>query len=202
MGLDLKLFSISSKADFVLKKAKSNLHYAIDFDKILNPETLELHLKMIQKNPDGTPETVIQELIQDSFTILNYYPEKDITNYIFSSKTRGYDTINFLLKQYLEDKKRIKVSEIFYSGINIENESQWNRFQYIDKDKTKEINKLLESIQFADLLKYYDYQKMEHSVYKPTRPDQLFYLKEEFNDLKKFYNESSKLDAFVIVKIS
>lgn len=202
MGLDLKLFSISSKADFVLKKVKSNLHYAIDFDKILNPETLELHLKMIQKNPDGTPETVIQELIQDSFTVLNYYPEKDITNYIFSSKTRGYDTINFLLKQYLEDKKRIKVSEIFYSGINIENESQWNRFQYIDKDKTKEINKLLESIQFADLLKYYDYQKMEDSVYKPTRPDQLFYLKEEFNDLKKFYNESSKLDAFVIVKIS
>lgn len=202
MGLDLKLFSISSKVDFVLDKAKSNLLYAIDFDKILETETLKLHLKMIQENPDGTPESILKELIQDSIIVLDSYPNRSKENYTFYSKTRGYSTINYLLEKYLIDKRKRETSELFYSGIKIENDSQFVRFEYIREKEVSEICDLLELIDFDDLLKYYDLEKMQAIVYKLMCPDMFVFLKEEFSELKKFYKESKKLNAFVVIKIS
>lgn len=64
MGLDLELFSISNKAKFVLDKAKLKVDYANDFDKIQNTDNLELHLKMVQANPDGTPEYILKNLLK------------------------------------------------------------------------------------------------------------------------------------------
>ncbi|MDQ1163867.1 hypothetical protein QE431_000185 [Flavobacterium sp. SORGH_AS 622] len=202
MGLDLHLFSIPGKADFVIEKAKSNLFYAIDFDKILDVKTLRLHLKMIQRNLDVNTENRLEELIEDSIKVVHFYPNQNIENYNFYSRTRGYDTINYLLKHYLKDKNKIKVSEIFYSGIMIENDSQFLRFEYINQEKVNEIYNLLKCVEFDELIKYYNLEEMQNIVYKLIHPDKFVYLKEEFNELKRFYEEAEKLNAFVVVKIS
>ena len=202
MGLDLRLFAIPDKADFVLEKAKSNLYYAIDFDKILDTKSLELNLKMIQENPDGTPENIIQELIEDSIKVINCYPNKNSGNYNFYSFTKGYETLNYLLKEYLKDKMNVEVSELFYSGIKIENESQFVRFHYINKEQVKRIYELLNPIEFNELIKYYNYESMIENIYKLVLSDRFKFLEEEFNNLKKFYFESKMIDTFVIIKIS
>lgn len=202
MGLDLRLFAISYEANFVLEKVKSNLYYAIDFDKILDTETLKLHLRMIQKNSDGIPENIMQELIEDSTKVINCYPNKNKDNYSFYSFTRGYETLNYLLKEYLKDKTNVEVSELFYSGIEIENESQFVRFHYIDKEEVQRIYELLEPIEFNELIKYYHYDIMIENIYKLVLSDRFKFLEEEFNNLKKFYFESKMIDAFVIIKIS
>lgn len=202
MGLDLQLFSISNKADFVLEKAKLDIDYAIDFDKILNTETLQLHLKMVQENPDGTSEFALKELIEDSVKVINYYPDKNIEKHTFYSNTRGYATLGYLLTQYLKDKYKLETSEIFYKGIAIECKSQWTRFEYLDDTKTTEVSNLLDKIEFEELLKYYDYKSMSEDVYKLITPEKFNLLEEEFNLLKEFYKNAKDLDSFVIIKIS
>jgi hypothetical protein len=202
MGIDLRLFSISNQAKFVLEKAQSNVYYAIDFDKIQNTESLKLHLKMIQTSPEGTPEKVIKELIEDSIQVLNFYPDKRNKNYVFDSYNRGYATIDYLLEEYLKDKNKIKTNQIFYKGIDIECQSEWIRFQYLDCKETAVISDLLEAISFSELIKYYDFEKMTQHVYKLINRENSIYLEEEFNKLKSFYRHAKELDAFVIIKMN
>ncbi|MEN2398162.1 DUF1877 family protein [Flavobacterium sp. MC2016-06] len=202
MGIDLRLFSISNQAKFVLEKAQSNIYYAIDFDKIQNIESLKLHLKMIQTSPDGTPEKVIKELIEDSIQVLNFYPDKRNKNYVFDSYNRCYATMDYLLEEYLKDKNKIKTNQIFYKGIDIECQSEWIRFQYLDYKETAVISDLLEPISFSELIKYYDFEKMTGHVYKLANRENSIYLEEEFNKLKSFYRHAKELDAFVIIKMN
>lgn len=186
----------------LLRKQNQTCFYAIDFDKILDVKTLRLHLKMIQRNSDVNTENRLEELIEDSIKVVHFYPNHNIENYNFYSRTRGYDTINYLLKHYLKDKNKITVSEIFYSGIMIENDSQFVRFEYINQEKVNEIYNLLKCVEFDELIKYYNLEEMQNIVYKLIHPDKFVYLKEEFNELKRFYEEAEKLNAFVVVKIS
>lgn len=103
MGLDLTLFSISTKTNFVIDKAKLNVDYANDFDKIQDTELLRLHLKMVQTNSDENLEHVLLELIEDSKIVLSHYPNNKIQSYQFYSKTRGYETLNYLLAEYYKE---------------------------------------------------------------------------------------------------
>lgn len=202
MGLDLTLFSISSQAKFVLEKAKTNSDYANDFDKIQDTENLKLHLKMVQANPDGTPEYVLQELIRDSKIVLSHYPDTKIDKYRFHFGGYGYETLNYLLVEFLKEKHlNIGKGKIFYDGIDICN-TQLIRLQYIDHFKTAEISNLLKSIDFSSIVRYYDYEKMLNLVYKLAKPEKLSHLEAEFNNLKIFFNEAVKLDAFVVVKVN
>lgn len=202
MGLDLTLFSISNKAKFVLEKAKLNLDYASDFDKIQDTDNLKLQLKIVQANPDGTPEHILQELIEDSKIVLSKYPDKKTDKYQFYSRTRGYETLNYLLTEYLKDNHiSIENEKVFFGGTDISDSTQFVRFQYFDNLKTLEISNLLQPIDFSNIVKFYDYQKMESVVYKLTRPENLDYLKAEFVELKTFFNEATKLDAFIVIKV-
>lgn len=202
MALDLTLFSISNKVKFVLEKAKLNENYANDFDKIQNINNLKLQLRMIQLMPDGTPENILQELINDSKIVLDYYPEDKIEKYRFQSRTRGYETLNYLLSEYLKYNKIYNVkNKVFFEGTDIINNSQYLRFQYLDNVETKEIYILLKQIDFSDIMKFYDFEKMKNIVYKVTRPENLNHLEVEFKELKYFFYEATKLDAFTIIKI-
>lgn len=203
MGFDLTLFSISEKANFVLEKAKLDKNYANDFDKIQDTDDLRLHLRMIQSNPDETPENILKELIEDSKAVLSHYPDSNIKKYLFYSQTRGYETLNYLLIAYLKSKKiNIDDNKVFFGGKDIINNTQYQSFQYLDNFKTMEISNLLQMIDFSDIVKFYNYKKLENSVYKLTRPENLVYLKVEFEDLKTFFHEAKKLNAFVIIKIN
>lgn len=203
MGFDLTLFSISEKANFVLEKAKLDKNYANDFDKIQDTDDLILHLRMIQSNPDETPENILKELIEDSKAVLSHYPDSNIKKYQFYSQTRGYETLNYLLIAYLKSKKiNIDDNKVFFGGKDIINNTQYQSFQYLDNFKTMEISNLLQMIDFSDIVKFYNYKKLENSVYKLTRPENLVYLKVEFEDLKTFFYEAKKLNAFVIIKIN
>lgn len=202
MALDLTLFSISNKVKFVLEKAKLNENYANDFDKIQNINNLKLQLRMIQLMPDGTPENILQELINDSKIVLDYYPEDKIEKYRFQSRTRGYETLNYLLSEYLKYNKIYNVkNKVFFEGTDIISNSQHLRFQYLDNVETKEIYILLKQIDFSDIMKFYDFEKMKNIVYKVTRPENLNHLEVEFKELKYFFYEATKLDAFTIIKI-
>jgi Domain of unknown function (DUF1877) len=201
VGLDLTLFSISNKAKFVLEKAKSNVDYANDFDKIQDTDSLKLHLKMVQAHPDGTTH-IIQDLIEDSKIVLSHYPDHKTDKYQFYSRTRGYETLNYLLTEYLKDNHIcIENEKVFFGGADIFDSTQFVRFQYLDNLKTLEISNLLQPIDFSNIVKFYDYQKMESVVYKLTRPENLDYLNAEFKELKTFFNEATKLDAFIVVKV-
>lgn len=202
MGLDLTLFSISNKAKFVLEKAKLNENYANDFDKIQDTNNLELQLKMVQENPDGTPEHILQELIEDSKIVLSLYPNNKPDKYQFHSRTRGYETLNYLLTEYLkENHTNIENEKVFFGGTDILNNSPFPRFQYLDHLQALKNSNLLQPIDFSTIAKFYDYQKMENVVYKLIEPENLGHLKAEFEELKTFFNEAIKLDAFIVIKV-
>ena len=40
--------------------------------KIQDTKELKWHLKLVQANPDGTPEHILEELIEDSKTVLSH----------------------------------------------------------------------------------------------------------------------------------
>lgn len=202
MALDLTLFSIPNKAKFVLEKAKLNENYANDFDKIQEINNLKLQLRMIQLMPDGTPENILQELINDSKIVLNYYPEDKIEKYRFQSRTRGYETLKYLLSEYLKYNKIYNTkNKVFFEGTDIINNSQHLLFQYLDNEETKEIYILLKKIDFSDIMKFYDFDKMKNIVYKVIRPENLNHLEVEFEELKDFFYEATKLDALTVIKI-
>lgn len=203
MGFDLTLFAISNEDKFVLEKAKLNENYADDFDKIQDTNNLRLHLRMVQSYPNEKPYKILLELIEDSKVVLSHYPDSNIKKYQFYSQTRGYETLNYLLTAYLKSKKiNIDDNKVFFGGKDIIINTQYQRFQYLDNFKTMEISDLLQNIDFSDIIKFYDHKKLENSVYKLTRPENLVYLKAEFEDLKTFFHEAKKLNAFVIIKIS
>ena len=203
VGLDLRLFAISDKAKFVLEKVRLSINYANDFDKIQDMDNLELHLKMVQTNPDGTPEYILKELIEDSEIVLSFYPNRKADKYQFQSLTRGYETLNYLLTEYLKDNHiSIKKEKIFYSGTDIFANSQLQGLQYLDLSQTLEIYNLLKPVDFSSLVKFYDYEKMRNLVYKLTRPENLDHLKAEFERLKIFFKEATELKSFVVIKMS
>lgn len=68
--------------------------------------------------------------------------------------------------------------------------------------KTLEISDLLQPIDFSEIVKFYDYDKMKNLVYKLIKPENLTDLKDEFEELKVFFNEAKLLNAFVVIKIS
>jgi len=201
MGLDLTLFSISNKANFVLEKAKSDEKYANDFEKIQDINSLRLCLRMVQSNPDGTPKNILEELIEDSKVVLSYYTDSNINKYQFHSRTRGYETLNYLLIAYLKSRKiNVDNNKVFFSGTNISNSQ--HQLQYLDNLKTLEISNLLQTINFSDIVEFYDYEKIKNLVYKLTRPENLAYLEVEFEELKTFFNEAKLLNSFVVIKIN
>ena len=185
-----------------MDKAKLNVDYANDLDKIQDTDSLVLCLKMVQANPDGTPADILKELIEDSKIVLSQYPDSKTDKYQFHSGTRGYETLNYLLTEYLKANQiHIENEEIFYGGTDIY-QTQYPRLQIFDNFKTAEISNLLQPIDFSNIAKFYDYQKMESVVYKLTRPENLNHLKAEFEALKTFFKEATKLEAFVVIKIS
>lgn len=203
MGLDLTLFAISNKAKFILEKAKVNEDYANDFDKIQDTHKLKLHLRMIQSNPDETPENVLKELIEDSKVVISHYPDNKIDKFRFYSQTRGYETLNYLLIKFLKSKNiNFGNTKVFFGGTDIIKNSQYLRFQYFDNLKTLEISDLLQPIDFSDIVEFYNYDKMENLVYKLIKPENLIDLKDEFEELKAFFNEAKLLNAFVVIQIS
>lgn len=205
MGLDLTLIAIPNNASFIIDKARKSNYYATDVDKIHNPNELRLHLSMVQGIPaEKDFEDSLTELINDSEYLNSLYPDNVREKYIFHSRTRGYETLSYLLQQYLQQNLQVEnfSKNTFYSGIDIDFAKQHTKLEYIDPTKAVKLSDLLNSIEFDQLLNYYDYEKMKSHVYKLTTPDNLNTLKEEFIELQQFYQSVKNLGAFIIVKIS
>lgn len=204
MGLDLTLIAVSDKARFILDKAKQNSKYAADFDKIQDPELLRLNLEMAQVAPDESSIEILKDLIEDSEKMLQFYPKRNPDKYIFRSLTRGYETLNYLLIYYLKSSQKDALSngKVFYGGTDINCDMQFSHLRHIDNKQVSEICEILEPIAFSRLLEYYDFGKMDNSVYKLTKPERLKCLEEEFEQLKTFYINAKKLGSFVLVKIN
>jgi hypothetical protein len=206
MGLDLELFAISKKADYIIEKARQNRNYAIDMYMICRTDDLKQSLKMEQSNDKGSEfVNSLTELINDSEFVTSFYPHNQKDQYRFYSGTRGYDTLNYLLRQYITDRPNLSKADnqyIFYGGTDIDFAEQFVQFQYLNTSQVIAICDLLNLIEFDNLLKYYNYEKMEGNVYKLTRPENLGYLRAEFDDLKNFYKNAQQLDAFVITRVS
>lgn len=205
MGLDLSLIAIPEKGKFIIDKARNNMLYSIELNKILNIELLFSNLKMTQANQDETESLVLLELIEDSKEILKLYPNQNEKEYCFYSKTRGYETLNYLLKKYYEKTENhpfVQNYKLFYGGIDIDYGKQFIRLHYINKEKVCEICGLMESISFNQLLDYYNFDILNGEIYKLTNPENLSYLEVEYNELKQFYIKSKNINAFIIVQIS
>jgi hypothetical protein len=205
MGLDLQLTAIPNKANFIIGKARENNYYATDIDKVHHTHELKQQLKMVQANPaEKHFESSLAELIKDSEFLTSLYPGRKVENYVFRSGTRGYETINYLILQYLQHNHRQESFNyhVFYGGTDIDFAKQHTRLEYIDNIKIAQLSDLLNSIEFDRLLYYYDYDKMQNVVYKLTTPEHLHELKKEFKELQKFYLSAKNLDAFIIVKVS
>lgn len=205
MGLDLTLLAIPNKASIIIDKAKKSNYYATDIDKIQDPNELRQHLSMVQRDPtEKAFENSLTELIKDSEFLVSLYPDNKREKYMFSSRTRGYNTIHHLLQHYLQHTPQEEhfSNNTFYSGIDIDFAKQHTKLEYIDTIKAAKMSDLLNSIEFDQLLNYYDYEQMKSYVYKLTTPENLNSLKEEFIELQKFYLSAKTLGAFIIAKIS
>jgi hypothetical protein len=206
MALDLELFAISNKANFIIEKSRQNRHYAIDLDKICDIDKLKLHLEMVRADPNEKDfEESLTKLIKDNEIITGFYPAKKNDDFRFYSKTRQYETLNYLLLKFFSDKTiqtRIQNNSLFYGGTDIDYSKQHTAFRYLTDERTAEVCDLLNSVDFDSLLPYYDKEKMEQAgVYKLTRPENLENLRDEFQELKQFYNNAKNIDAFILAKI-
>lgn len=207
MALDLTLTAISSKAGFIIEKAWQQYQYAADLDKICDTSKLRLFCQMAQAYNEP-PETLqdLQELIADSELVNSLYPDHNKEAYQFYSFSRGYETLNYLLLQHLTAtgiQEDYDNERLFYGGLDIDYAKQHTAFRYITNADTALIADLLTSIEFDQLLPYYDYDSLsEAGVYKLTRPENLAALQEEFQELTRFYSRAKALDAFIMVKIS
>ena len=205
MALDLTLIAIPKKASFILDKAQKDPHYAMDLDKVQNTDALKHQLKMVQADPKEKKfEKSLVELIEDSEWLTNLYPDGKSKNYIFVSKTRGYDTLNYLLQQYILDNRPGENFDknIFHGGLDIDFARQYTRLEYLDAERAAQVSDLLNSIEFDELLKYYDPEAMSAIVYKLIGPEHLGNLKSEFQELQQFYLSAKRIEAFIIIKVS
>lgn len=172
---------------------------------ICRTEDLRHFLKMVLSNDNNTQAVhSLTELIKDSEFVTSFYPHNQKDQYRFYSSTRGYGTLNYLLGQYINERPNLSKADnqyIFYGGTDIDYAEQFVQFQYLDTSQVIAICDLINLIEFDDLLKYYNYEKMEGIVYKLTRPEGLDYLRVEFGDLKNFYKNAKQLDAFVITRV-
>lgn len=207
MALDLTLIAIPSTAKGLFQKASDNIDYAREFDKIADLKRIELHLKMVQTNPDEQSESALNDLYQDSKNVIEHYPDHNADKYRFHSTGRGYDTLNYLLLKYFNqtsnhELRLIDSNNIFYSGTAVNSDiTEHVRFQYWDNHRTSDFNNFIKNIEFYQLVKFYDHDEMSKVVYKLTTPDKFNYLKEEFEKLQQFYSLASSLDAFVIILV-
>jgi hypothetical protein len=208
MALDLSLMAIPDKGKFILQKAFESNSYACDLDKIQEPEKLKRHLEMVRKNPDGSSEHILNELIDDSEKIIKLYPNASPENYSFYSVNRCYDTINYLLTEILKEEKNelfLKYSyrrKFLYSGQDItQDQAEHVCFQFFDTKQTAEIYEVLNAVDFKQLVRHYDSNNMTE-VYKLTSLDNFGALEQEFMSLREFYRQAKLIDGFVIIKIN
>jgi hypothetical protein len=211
MAIDLTLIAIPNQLSHFLQKAKSNIYYGIDFDKITQAAELRMHLQMIKARPDDTPESVIEELIEDADQLANWFQDQGREQIRFSSYSRGYATLNYLLSAYLKQhypqflEVEKENAHIFYQGQEIFQRRQDNphlRFQYWTDEQTKTFYQLLTPIEFEHLLPYYDFAKMKDEVYKLTSPEGLKYLREEYYALKEFYRKATQIQGIIIIEMN
>lgn len=202
MALDLQLFAIPQLASYVLKKAGNNIDYARDLDKITAPGTLQLHLQMIKADPDGTPVETLNELYNDSLNIIKLYPQGHEERYNFYSKHRGYSTLDYLFEKHSRSITTGKYVS-FFSGHEINPGLRESAcFQYMDNKQIVDFYAFIQSLEFKSLMRYYDHEDMEQTVYKLAGKEQLPLLEDEFLELKEFYHFAESIGAFVIIKIA
>lgn len=139
------------------------------------------------------------EFKKDARTLLEYYPNKKFDDKYYFDSNRNYDALDYLISRYINNHNY----SFFNDGIEFKQSigGQGQTLKYWSKEILIEKAKLIEKIESSDLMKHYDFEKMEKlGVYKITQIDyKKENIKEVFNNLKFFLNEAIKLNGYVLI---
>ena len=202
MGLDLSLTALPPAAGFALAKARARPAYAAEFDKILDPDHLRQHLRMLAATPADPAAAVLREMLADTEQILTQLPAGQPL-LTFYSGTRGYATLDYLLEAWLAARGQPLPAGryVFYGGTALDSNGEHAYFQYLTPAQVAAVAAVLAAADFAALLEFYDYERLwELGVYKLTRPQSLPYLAEEYAELQAFYRAAATQGAAVLAR--
>lgn len=145
----------------------------------------------------GHPDWI--EFKEDAHSLLEYYPNKKFEKKYYFDSNRAYDVLDYLIARHLNNSNYA----FFEDGIELKESigSQGHTLKYWDQEILKKKTKLIEKIEFNDLIKHYNLKKMEElGVYKIIQID---YHKESietiFKSLKLFLNEAIAINGYVII---
>jgi len=192
MGLDLSLTAVPIQAKSILQKAieKKDSEY---------PDILFHFPRVFQSDFEdfGHPDRI--EFKKDAASLLKYYPFKKFEKIYYLETNRKYGVLDYLIAQHRNNTE----STFFYDGIDFEisKGGQGHILKYWDQRIIGAKKALIDKIQYEDLIKHYDYKKMDlQGVYKISQiNEQKDSIKTIFQKLKSFLINAKLLNGFVIV---
>lgn len=181
MALDLTLCLVPKQIETLFSKAASNSNYA---------EWMQF-IPSLYKNPDYEDyqdEDLIQ-LKEDVAALGNIYQFTD--DHYFYDTSRCSSTIDYLINEHARAAAlSIQPSFLWKGGNEFPNatSTQGMSIRLYDKKHIENISLLLISLEFNDLLVYYNYEKMQDAgVYKLTHPKNLEVLELAFYEIQDIF---------------
>ncbi|MFD2564788.1 DUF1877 family protein [Aquimarina rubra] len=192
MGLDLSMTAVPIEMKNIFSKAieKSESEYPSIIFSLPSAFKADFY-------DFGHPDWI--EFKKDARTLLQYYPNNKFDYKYYFDSNRSYDALDYLISRYITDYNY----SFFNEGIEFKQSvgGQGQTLKYWSKEILIEKAKLIEKIEFSDLMKHYDFEQMEElGVYKITQIDyNKGNIKEVFINLKFFLNEAIKVSGYVLI---
>ncbi|MBC6994940.1 DUF1877 family protein [Neolewinella lacunae] len=145
----------------------------------------------------GHPDWI--EFKKDAQMLLEYYPNKQFDNKYYFDSNRTYDALDYLISKKINDYNYT----FFGDGIEFKESLgvQGRTLKYWDIKILRRKSKLVEKIESGDLMKHYDFEKMEKlGVYKISQINcHKENVEEVFINLKSFLSEAIQLNGYVLI---
>lgn len=192
MAIDLSLTALPIQVKDILKKSKERKHTEY-------PDVWFSFPRVFQSNFTDYDHPDWIEFKKDAQDLLEYYPNNKFEEKYHFDTNRHYDVIDYLIKQYKSNTK----SSFFYDGFNVKESKSTQGFslQYWNSKIVKKKRVCIESIDYKDIIKYYDFEKMyQNGVYKIDQIDRhKDSIKTVFDDLRNFLVNADALNGIVLV---
>jgi hypothetical protein len=192
MGLDLSMTAVPIEMKNIFSKAikKNESEYPsiiFSLPSVFKADFCDF------RHPDW------MEFKKDAQTLLEYYPNNRFDNKYYFNSNRSYDALDYLIPRYINNANY----SFFNDGIEFKHSvgGQGQTLKYWNKEILIEKAKLIKKIKSSDLMKHYDFKKMEeHGVYKITQINShKENIAEVFTNLKLFLSEAMKINGYVLI---
>jgi hypothetical protein len=197
MAIDLSLLAIPKEGQVILKKAKNKIDSEYSDIIFLLPEAFKKDFKDFN-HPDWI------EFKSDAQNLAKKYPNKIFLKKFHLETNRLYEVFDYLFAKIKDSKKDFReMTPFFYDGVEFDSciSGQGQILKYWDTKTLKKKKELIESINFDNFYKNYDFETMtKEGVYKIKQINShKKSIELLFNELKDFIKNAIKLDGLVLI---